>query len=375
MTGVLLVSPTAVPGGAERALTSLARQFPTIGFEPHAVLLREGPLEGWLGEVGCPVTVIPTGRTRHVARTTQAVARLRSVALREHAQVVISNQSKGHFFGGLAALGSRVPAVWWQQGIPSRSFIERSARLVPSAAVVCSSDAAMSAQAELTPHRRIVKIHLGVPVRAVSGRVGSGAPIRKARDWATPVIGIVGRLQPWKGQKVFLHAAAIVARERPDVRFAVVGGALLGWEGSYPDDLRNLALTLGIADKVHFAGHQDDVIPWFDALDIVVHASFGEPFGLVLVEAMTLGKPLVAAADGGPLEIVEDGVSGLLVPPGDHERLAESLLRLLREPSLARALSVQARARAEEFSEERMAEDFAELVRDILSRGPDGRGQ
>ena len=290
------------------------------------------------------------------------------------AQVVISNQSKGHVYGGLAALGARVPAVWWQQGIPDSDRIEKAARLVPSAAVVCSSDAAVAAQRRLTPRRRVEKIHLGTAVNEVAARQGSGAAIRRELGWDRPTVGIVGRLQPWKGQDIFLRAAAEIARAEPDVNFVIVGGAVLGWEGSYPDDLRRLAGELGIADKVYFTGHQADAIPWFDALDIVVHASYSEPFGLVLVEAMALGKPLVAAAEGGPLEIVEDGVSGLLTPSGDPRRLAAAVIRILRTPRLAEALSVGGRARAEEFSEERTARSFAGLLSE-LTQGSNPRGE
>jgi hypothetical protein len=365
MTRVLLISPTGVPGGAGRALATLAGQLPSHGFEPQAVILQEGPLEDWLIQAGCPVVVVDSGRTRQVVRTANVVSRLRRIAMRQRARVLVSNESKGHVYGGLAALGARIPAIWWQQGIPGHGRIERAAGLVPCAAVVCSSDAAALAQAGLTPRRRIEKIHLGVDVKAVAARRGSGAAIRREFGWQGPVVGIVGRLQPWKGQEVFLRAAAMIAGQEPAVRFAVVGGAVLGWEGSYPDDLRRLAGQLGIADSVVFSGHQSDVIPWFDALDVVVHASYGEPFGLVLVEAMAIGKPLIASADGGPLEIVEDGVSGLLISPGDPSSLAEAVLRVLRQPDLAGALSAGATVRAGQFSGEAMGAKFASLLDDI----------
>jgi glycosyltransferase involved in cell wall biosynthesis len=170
----------------------------------------------------------------------------------------------------MAAQAAGVPAVFWQQGIPGPSFIERAAGAILAQAIACCS-----------------------------------------------------------------HAAARLVEARADLRFMVVGGAILGWEGSYPNDLRRPAADLGAADRVYFAGHQADVLPWFDALDVVVHASFGEPFGLVLVEDMALGKPLVATNLRGPLEIIEGGTSGLLVPPGDPERLAEGVERILVDRMLA----------------------------------------
>ncbi len=366
MSRVLLVSPTSVPGGAERALAALAARFPELGVEPCAALLEDGPLQGWLEQAGCPVDVIPAGRTRQLVRTARVLAELRALAVRRQADVIISNQSKGHVYGGLAGLAARIPAVWWQQGVPGPGRIENVARLVPSAAVICSSDAAVAAQSKLTPHRRIEKVHLGVPVDEIGARVGAGASIRRELGWEnTRIVGIVGRLQPWKGQDVFLRAAAAIAVAEPDVRFAVVGGAVLGWEGSYPDDLQRLATELGIADKVLFAGHQADPFPWFDALDVVVHASVGEPFGLVLLEALALGKPLVASADGGPLEIVEHERSGLLVPPGEPKRTAEAVLRILREPQLAQLLAAEGPRRAREFSDARMAVKITELADSI----------
>jgi glycosyltransferase involved in cell wall biosynthesis len=313
---------------------------------------------------------LPTHRTREVHKTSRTVNALRRLAKATGARVVVSNLSKGHVYGGLAARAAGLPAVFWQQGIPGDSLLERLAALVPAETIVCLSDPAVEAQRSLAPTRRILKIHLGVPVQEIAARRGSGAAIRRALEWERhPLVGIVGRLEPWKGQDVFLRAAARVSRSHPDARFLVVGGAILGWEGDYPDDLRRLAAELGLGDRVHFAGHQADVQPWFDALDVVVHASLGEPFGLVLVEAMALGKPLVAAAAGGPLEIVEDWESGLLVPPGDPATLAGSLVRVLDDPALASALGRGATKRANSFSEERTAERFA----DVLGRAADRR--
>jgi len=363
---VLLVSPGATPGGAERALAGLARRLPEAGFRPLVVLLQRGPFESWLAEAGCPFRVMPAGRGRQVHRAAATVLRLGRLVRASGVEAVISNLGKGHCYGGPAALAG-VPTIMWQQGIPLANRFERAASLVPAAAVVASCDQAVAAQRHLTPGRRVVKIPPGCAIEEIEARRGGGGAIRQALGWeGSPVVGIVGRLERWKSQDVFLRSAAQVAQERPDVRFVVVGGAVLGWEGSYPAELEALARDLpGLAGRVHFAGHQEDVYPWFDALDVVVHASYGEPFGLVLVEAMALGRPLVATAAGGPVEIVEDGVSGLLVPPGGPGAMARAVLRLLSDPGLAARLGAGARARATRFSDTQMAANFAALLDEV----------
>ena len=226
----------------------------------------------------------------------------------------------------------------------------------------------MVAQRALTPGADVRKIHLGIPVRLVAARRGSGAVTRQTIACnGSPLVGIVGRLEAWKGQDVFLRAAARVSAEHPGAVFAVVGGGLPGKETEYAGRLQTLVEELGLAGRVQFPGHAQDVFPWFDALDVCVHATHGEPFGLVLVEAMALGKPLVATALGGPVEIVEEGVSGLLVPPGDEKALAEAIGRLLSDEALAARLADGAGRRAYEFTDERMAAAFAALLRELVA--------
>lgn len=371
MDRVLLVAPTAKPGGSERWLVSMASGLPAVGFEPVTVLLEHGPLQDWLRQAGCEARVLPAGRFRYARQTARTIARLRGLVRETEAAVVLSSSSKGHIYGGAAVLRLPVPEVWMQHVVPDRSSAqERLAALVPTAAVVCATDAVAAAQLRMRRGAPVVKIPAGVPVEKVAAWAGSGGEIRRRLGWdGHPVVGIVARLQPWKGQEVFLRAAALLHARRPDVRYAVVGGAILGREGTYAEDIERLATELGLARVVHFAGHRDDVYAWYDALDVVVHASFGEPFGLTLVEALALGKPLVASADGGPLEIVEDGRSGLLFPPGDASALAAAVERVLDEPPLAQSLALGARARAAAFDESLMVGRIAELLRRVVAGG------
>lgn len=280
--------------------------------------------------------------------------------------VVVSNQSKGHVYGGIAAAIARRPAVWWQQGTPESSRIESVAARVPAAFVVASSTVSVLAQRRLTPSNRVELVTLGCDISKLRSQAGSGAAVRREHGWGTtPLVGIVGRLQEAKGQDVFLRAAALVTAVHDDARFVVVGGALLGWEGDYPQRLLRLAVELGIDKRVHFAGYQDDVYPWFDALDVVVHASFGEGFGLVLVEAMAFGKPLVATCD--PANIVEQGVSGLLVAPGDHTAMAEAVAGILSDPGRRARMGRAAAERAAHFDDTVTAARFAELLAGITA--------
>lgn len=363
MKTAVLVSPTGAPGGAERALAALARHLPDHGWAPRMILLQRGPFEKWLSDAGCDFEVLPMTRTRHIHRTAVVIETLRR-AMRGKS-VVVANQSKGQAIAGAAAGLSRTPCVWWQHGLPSRTAIELTAGLWPAAAVVCSSQDAALAQKGLTPKRRVEVISPGIDIETVRSRTGSGAEVKKRLGWSGPVVGMVARLQPWKGQQLFLQAASIIARSRADVQFVVVGGAVLGWEGDYPEQLHRQAAELGLAERVYFSGHQEDPYPWADAFDVAVTASIGEPFGLVTVEAMALAKPVVGVDSAGTAEIVEDGVSGLLVPPADPEAMAAAILDLLGDPALRERIAAGAAARADHFSDVEMTRSFAALLDDV----------
>jgi glycosyltransferase involved in cell wall biosynthesis len=180
----------------------------------------------------------------------------------------------------------------------------------------------------------------------------SGARIRRELGIAgeVPLVGFVARLDPWKGADVFVRAAALVARERPEARFLVCAGPVPGYEG-YAREVKGLAAALGLGERMVFTDWRyrlDDIPEVMAALDVFVHTSVRpEPFGLVLVEAMATMKPVVAANAGGVPEVVEDGVTGLLVPPGDAAAVAAAVLGVLAEPGRARAMGAAGRARAE----------------------------
>ena len=160
------------------------------------------------------------------------------------------------------------------------------------------------------------------------------------------LIGLVGRITPWKGQHIFLQAAASVAKSNPNVQFQIIGGALFG-EEAYEVEMKELAKSLGIADQVEFTGHQKDIAGMMRNLDILVHASTSaEPFGQVIVQGMAAGRAVIATDGGGVPEIIVQGQTGLLVPMGDVEAIVVAIERLIHDPELGRRMGLAASERA-----------------------------
>jgi glycosyltransferase involved in cell wall biosynthesis len=155
-------------------------------------------------------------------------------------------------------------------------------------------------------------------------------------------VGLIGRISPWKGQHVFIRAAAKLCKKFPDCKFQIIGDALFG-EQAYDEELRKLVRDLELTDSVEFTGFCQDIPATIAKLDIVVHAStIGEPFGQVIIEGMASRKPVIATKGGGVPEIVLDGITGLLVPMSDVDALSDAIERLLTKPELAQRMGVAA---------------------------------
>jgi glycosyltransferase involved in cell wall biosynthesis len=242
--------------------------------------------------------------------------------------------------------------------------MEKSYGYIPAKAVICPSRAAMAAQAQITPKLQTAVIYPSVDLRVYDrSAVSPQQEVRKELGLPPdkPVVGIVGRLQRWKGIHTFLQAAEIVGRHNPEVCFVVVGGSHFT-EPDYPKELEEQVIRAGISERVRFAGHQTDVVRWLQAFDILVHASTREPFGMVIIEGMAMGKPVIAARAGGPTETIAHGENGLLVTPGDAAGLAAAMQELLQDRLKSERISRAAYLRARDFSSDRLAAEMADFL-------------
>ena len=375
---VAYLDHTAVLSGAEIALERTLAALVVDGrVQPVVLLAADGPLRQRLERLGLPVHVLP-GRPQVAVRRDQVVlsvsalrplvaavgeVRRWAAGLRRHpVDVVHANSLRSALCGGLAASLVGRPLVWHVHDRVSPDYLSASAvrvlrlalRVLP-AAVVANSRATL---ASLPPLRGVSVLHPPLPAAVPTGP-------RRRRDDGVVRVGVVGRLAPWKGQHVLLQALARLPVGTP-VEAVVVGAPLFG-ETAYEAELHRFVEQHGLADRVRFAGFVTDVWPHLLDLDVLVHCSVvPEPFGQVVVEGMAAGCAVVAAAAGGPLEVVTDGVDGLLVPPGDVDGLAAALRLLVADGELRERLGRAARERARSFAPDHVADQLVDVYRTVL---------
>jgi glycosyltransferase involved in cell wall biosynthesis len=186
----------------------------------------------------------------------------------------------------------------------------------------------------------VVYYHLDPPSTAALQEARENGRHDLALD-GQPVIGVFGRIINWKGQHVVLDALGRL----PGVHALLVGDERE--DPAYVARLRDQVARLGLGDRVRFTGFRRDVMSAMAAVDVVVHSSVApEPFGRVIVEGMLVGRPVIATVGGGVGEIIDDGVNGLLVPPGDAGALARAIAALLANAERASALAAAGRQKA-----------------------------
>lgn len=371
MTRVLYVQGSAERAGAERMLLNLLRYLNRDAFAPAVAFLAVGPFIDEVTALGVPALRLPTaGRLREVWRWGAWIGDLRRAIRETGAGVVHANGEKMSVLAGRAARGEGVASIAWlhdapRSGGPSGRMAQWALRRTSCDAVVACSRWMAEAFNRGSRPLGAVAIENGLDLENLPGPNPRVAEIRAEAGW--PAGGLVvshfARLQRWKGTDVFLRAAASLGAGFPEMRFLVVGDALYGRELAYARSLRRLASDLWLDGRLLFTGYRPDALEIMAGSDVVVHCSVSpDPFPTVVLEGMALGKPVVATLTGGPEEAMEDGRTGILVPPGDAGAAADAIALLARSPGLREGIGDAARrAAGERFSAARMASEFESL--------------
>jgi glycosyltransferase involved in cell wall biosynthesis len=226
-----------------------------------------------------------------------------------------------------------------------------------ASAVVANSQATLAA---LRPPAGVGRVPASVIADSVELPVLSVRPAGGAA-----VFGMLGRIAPWKGQDLFLRAFA-QAFGAGEERAVIIGAAMFG-EEDFERSLPALALELGIAPRVEFRGFREDVWSELAALDVLVHSSvIPEPFGQVVLEGMAAGLPVLAADEGGPAAVIDDGRTGRLFASRDQDALAAAMRELAGDPGTRARLGAAAREAASGYRPEAIAEAFERLYSQLL---------
>ncbi|MCU1372560.1 MAG: glycosyl transferase group 1 [Ilumatobacteraceae bacterium] len=356
MSRIVVATERAVAGGSQRTLGLVAPALRDLGWDVQALLGEAGPLADHLSADGIATTV---------SADADALTDLAP-------DVVLSMGASGHAWSGRAAAHAEIPAVWWLdltlRGRPNEGL----ALGVPALAAATATRAARRALRERAPALRVEVIAPGADWgdvvqhrRAATGARGS---IGLAHD-DPPLLSMVARLDPIKGQDTAIDAVAALRERRRDVHLALVGGAVVGHEGDLAQRLYQQTQDRGVADLVHHLGFVDDPGPWHSAGALAIQASAHEAFGLSVVEALAHGVPVIASATDGPSEILDGGRYGVLTPPGDADALAQAIADLLDDDARRVRLAASGPGRAAEFTPQAAAQRWNALLRAVLPPG------
>ncbi len=385
---VLFIGSGGRLAGAERCLLEAASALAQGQVQPLVVVPDAGRLSVELAARGLDVRIMELGvvRSRTELRSPMlllrllqqlpAVLQLAWLIRCERIDLVHSNSS-AVFAGAVAALLTRRPHVWHvREMLPPRGALPALLRwLIPrlSHRVVCISMAVKDQFGNGSPEQQ-QKLRLvadGIDV----DKFLEMAQAREPRPDGPPRVGMNSRINPWKGQRTFVETAARVRQWFPDTHFFVVGECLEVYR-PLRDEIVALSERLGLDGHLTLTGYlpYDQVARLLARYDVfVLPSSAPEPLGIVMLEAMACGKPVVATNQGGPLDVVQHGVTGLLVPPDDPAALAAAITTLLKSEETRRAMGRAGAARVQAlFTIQRHVAQLLEVYREVMGGNEPG---
>lgn len=372
---ILYVTDSLRIGGAETLLLAMVRDFRARGHDIALAYFTDGPLHSDFEALG----VTPCRLARHGLKDPRALARLMRLIRRHRPDVVHTHLRKSDLAGQLGAVLMRIPVrvstahnvdPWRRNKVLS---LVADVCMTGCQKIIAVSSEVRDYMIEVagTPADDVITIANGIDLERFDP--ASVAPLDKRDRWGfapqDPVVGIVGRLEAQKDHETFLSAAKLVSERRPHTRFLIIG------EGERRDSLEKRATKLGLAQHVVFAGLERDMPAMLATLDIVVFSSRWEGLPVALLEAMAMSRPVVATAVGGMPGLIEDGETGILVPPGDAQSLANGIMRLLKDTTLAGRLARRCRPLiSQRYGVRRMHDQILELYETLGRKESRQRG-
>ncbi len=385
---ILFFDHIAILSGGERSLLEILKAFPWEEYQPILACPHHGPLTQEALKLGTRIEIIPMHRTIlgrrrdgislfsltwDLPKLLSTILRLRRFLATERPSLLVTNSQKAHIIGAFASFLTVTPLCWYFRDIlPARlSRLILPCGLVPKRIIAISQAVARQFTVAGRRWAKVVVVPNAVNLGGVPGFPSKEQILRELRlPPKSRIVGTVGQIARWKGQRHFIEAAKEVSLRLSGVYFLIVGDVLFD-EIDYKKELLELVEDTAVENRVIFTGHREDVLSLMNAFDLLVHPPIEpEPFGRVLIEAMALGKPIVASNTGAAPEIVLNGQTGVLVSPGDSHALAEAVEHLLKNPEAAEEMGARGRHRAERlFSTHRLIQDLRTIFASVSIRG------
>ncbi len=365
---ILHTIETGGPGGAETVLLNLTTRLDPERFRSIAVLNHDGWLRQRLLERGVETHLVEWNAW-YDFRLPRA---LMSLTRREKVDLIHSHLPDQNFYACVAGRLSGTKTIVTYHGPVELAHADRAKeafklRVVRSVAaritVVCDYVGNLLIERGF-PSSKVVRIYNGVAMERFSQSLNGHFRGELGFSKEQKLVGMIANIRRPKGYEFFVRAARQVADRMPDARFVAVGDI----DKTLGPPLKTLVDELGLQNRFFFVGTRADVPEVLSSLDIFVLSSLSEGFPLATLEAMAAGKPVVVTNTGGTSEVVQDGSTGFLVPPGDANALAARMCQLLENPAQAKDMGVHARERIEsEFTISQMVQRYEELYESVLA--------
>ena len=351
---ILQISSASSFGGGERYVVDLTNALVARGHDVYVAVRPGSPLPRHLQLSPEKILTLPLRNALDV----QSARELEKFVRRKEIEVVHAHMARDYSLASYAARRRQTKFIVTRHVLFKLNRLHRHT-LSRAACVIAVSQAVARElrTSHVVSNDQIAVIHNGIDVERIQRtcaalhlvlfRQSIGMPGRGA------LVGSIGELRTLKRHDDFIRAAALVLKEFPETQFVIAG------VGEVREQLETLVAELGLPDRFHFLGWLDDADKLLCAMDVFVSASETESFGLAIVEAMAAGTAVVATATEGAKEVIDDQKTGLLVPIGDVNRIAQSVIDLLSDPEKRRAIATEsAQSAAQKFSLTRMVDDI-----------------
>ncbi|AFY34951.1 glycosyltransferase family 4 protein [Calothrix sp. PCC 7507] len=356
---IFFLDQSGTPGGAELCLIDIAKPYSDRSL---VGLFIDGPFKNLLQQNHIPVEVLANQpiQVRKESSLLQALGSLKQlipliikvVKIARDYDLIYANTQKALVIGAIASFFARRPLVYHLHDILSKEHFSATNRRIAitlanrfASLVIANSQASQTAFIEAGGHSEITTVvYNGFDQKIYQPCDSDISQLRQNLGLEGKfLVGHFSRLAPWKGQHILITA---LAKCPPEVTAILVGDALFG-EQDYVQQLHQQVAALGLENRVKFLGFRSDIPQLMAACNLVAHTSTSpEPFGRVIVEAMLCGKPVVAAKAGGATELVENGVNGFLVTPGEPQELAQVITSCVLETEKSQVIANNARISA-----------------------------